>query len=205
MVVLEIRKISFLFIGIAFHTPVIAKDFGTHGVIYVIEEQEPIALIQQKLKAMEDSGELERRNRELQKKTRAAVERPTPVKGVTKATKDRIFYYDPTYVAPNDLYDHQGCLFAKKGMTINPMKTVNLFQKLIFFDGDDDEQLAWVKEQLSVQKQDNEAIRLILTKGTPLKLAEKLGIPVYFDQSGLLTKKLGIKRVPALVSQEDKL
>src|SRR6478752_7556213 len=39
-----------------------AKSFGTHGIIYPIEEQDPIQLIQQKLKIMEDSGELAERN-----------------------------------------------------------------------------------------------------------------------------------------------
>jgi conjugal transfer pilus assembly protein TraW len=29
-------------------------------------------------------------------------------------------------------------------------------------------------------------------------------IPVYYDQQGLLTRRLGIAQVPALVSQEDK-
>jgi conjugal transfer pilus assembly protein TraW len=39
-------------------------------------------------------------------------------------------------------------------------------------------------------------------KGAPLLLSEELKVPVYFDQSGLLTKKLGIHHVPALVTQE---
>lgn len=102
------------------------KSLGTHGVIYPIEEEDPIALIQQKLKVMEESGELKLRNIELQKKARASVERPKPVEGITKATKTRIFYFDPTYVVKEDLYDHQGRLFAKKGTKLNPLKTVNL-------------------------------------------------------------------------------
>ena len=32
-------------------------------------------------------------------------------------------------------------------------------------------------------------------------LSEELKVPVYFDQAGLLTKKLGIKHAPALVAQ----
>lgn len=187
---------------IAFIASVTAKDFGTHGIIFSIEEQDPIALIQQKLKVMEDSGELAQRNSELQKKARASVERPKAVEGITKATKGRVFYYNPTYVVREDLYDHQGRVFAKKGQKINPLETVSLSQNLIFFDGDDPEQVDWVKAQL-VGSKENKPIKLILINGAPLKLAEELGVPVFFDQSGLLTKKLGISHVPAIVTQEN--
>lgn len=180
-----------------------AKSLGTHGVIYPIEEVDPIALIQQKLKSMEESGELERRNLELQKRTRVSVERPKAVEGITKATKGRFFYFDPTYVVQTDLYDHQGQIFAKKGTRINPLETLSLSQNLLFVDGDDPEQLAWVKEKLSKSIKNN-SIRLILVRGVPLKLSEELNAPVYFDQNGLLTKKLGIRHIPALVNQEDK-
>lgn len=197
-----VTGMAFLIPVTCFLKPVMAKDCGTHGIIYPIEEQDPIALVQQKLKVMEESGELNHRNIELQKKARASVERPKPSEGITKATKDRVFYYDPTYVVQEDLYGHQGLIFARKGMRINPLETISLSQTLIFFDGDDEEQLAWVKEQLNAQKQENTPIKVILVRGAPLKLAKELEIPVYFDQSGLLTKKLGIKHIPAIVSQE---
>lgn len=180
-----------------------AKDCGTHGTVFPVEEHDPIALIQQKLKAMEDSGELTRRNRELQKRTRDSIERPKPVEGIARALKTRIFYYDPTYEVREDLYDHQGQIFARKGTRLNPLETVSLSANLIFFDGDDPEQLDWVKEQFSKSIKNN-SMRLILVRGAPLKLAEELGIPVYFDQSGILTRKLGIRQVPAVVSQEVK-
>lgn len=39
-------------------------------------------------------------------------------------------------------------------------------------------------------------------KGAPLALSEERGIPAYFDQEGLLCKKLGICYVPAFATQE---
>jgi len=181
--------------------PLAARDCGTHGVIYVVEEKDPIALIHQKLKVMEDSGELERRNIELQKKTQASVERPKPVEGIRKATQSRIFYYDPTYVVKEDLKDHQGRIFAKKGSKLNPLESVSLSHDLIFFDGDNAEQLVWVKDRL-VESTSSKPLKLILIQGAPLKLAEELKFPVYFDQGGVLIKKLKIKHVPTVVSQE---
>ncbi|MDP4154225.1 MAG: type-F conjugative transfer system protein TraW [Bacillota bacterium] len=198
-----IRIISFFFIGISSLNTVIAKDCGMHGVIYPIEEQDPIALIQQKLKTMEDRGELKQRNLELQKHARASVERPKSVKGISRALKTRVFTYDPTYEVKDDLYDHQGRIFAKKGSKINPLETINLSQNLLFFDGDDSEQWVWVKEQLAAKEKKNESLKLILVRGAPLELAEELGIPVYFDQNGVLTKKIGVQYVPAVVSQDN--
>ncbi|MBS0271678.1 MAG: type-F conjugative transfer system protein TraW [Proteobacteria bacterium] len=183
-----------------------AKEFGIHGVIYPIEEQDPIALIQQKLKGMEERGELEEHNKKLQKKTKEAIERPRPVKGITKAEKTRVFYFDPTYVVKEDLKDHKEQIIYQKGTKINPLETVTLSQDLLFFDGDDPEQKAWA--QARIQKsadsdQNDKKVRLILVKGAPLALSEEIGILVYFDQGGILTKKLGIHHVPALVTQED--
>jgi conjugal transfer pilus assembly protein TraW len=175
-----------------------AKDCGTHGIIYPIEEKDPIQLIQQKLKNMEARGELEKHHLELQKKTRASVERPPPVEGITQAQKTRVFYYDPTYMLQDDLKDHQGHIFYKKGTKINPLETVSLSHELLFFNGDDLEQKAWAIQKL----QEKPLRRLILIKGPPLSLSEELKVPMYFDQHGFLTKKLGIQHTPALVTQE---
>ena len=73
-----------------------------------------------------------------------------------------------------------------------------LSHNLLFFDGDDEDQKNFAKKKLQ-----QGPLKLILTKGAPLALLEELKIPVYFDQQGVLTKKLGIKHVPTLVSQEE--
>lgn len=122
------------------------------------------------------------------------------MEGLSKAKETRIFYYDPTYIISEDLKDHTGQIFYKKGTQLNPLETVSLSQNLLFFDGDDDEQVAFAKENLKEKLAEN-SVKLILVKGAPLVLSEELKVPVYFDQSGLLTKKLRIHHVPALVTQ----
>ena len=182
------------------NTVVLAADLGTRGTIYPIEEQDPIVLIQSKLKRMEERGELQRYNQELQKKTKVAIERPKPVERMSKAHENRVVYYDPTYEVPEDIKDHTGRIFYKKGARINPLETVNLSQGLLFFDGDDEEQMAFARGKLK-----ESPVKLILVKGAPLALSEQLKVPVYFDQAGLLTKKLHIGNVPALVTQDNLL
>lgn len=195
-----------------------AKNFGVHGTIYPIEEQDPIALIQQKLKEMEEKGELEQHNKELQKRTKEVIERPKPAQGITKTKKSRIFYFDPTHKVKEDIRDHIGQIIYQKGTRINPLETVSFSYSLLFIDGDDEQQKNWAKEQ--TQKACNNGFdrkdplnscpggntpKIILVKGAPLSLAEEWNMPVYFDQAGNLTKKLGIKHTPALVTQEKKL
>ena len=195
-----VRKLVFFFLCFTPSHALLSKDFGVHGKIAPIEEEDPLQVIQQKLKTMEERGELEHHNRKLQQKTKAAVERPKPVEGLTRAIESRVFTYDPTYVVKEDLKDHAGRVFYKKGTRVNPLETVNLSQELLFFDGDDEEQVAFAKKKLK-----DISLKLILIKGAPLALAEELKIPVYFDQNGGLTKKLGIRHVPALVTQTDLL
>ncbi len=198
------RKTLFLFLYLVQPIVLQAKDMGSYGVVYPIDEQDPIILIQNKLKSMEESGDLERHNRRIQKKTKESVERPDPVKGIGRATHSRAFTYDPTYTVSQDIKDHLGRVIHAKGTKINPLDTVSLSEELVFIDGDDVDQKTWFfdrNQKPVISNQNGKKVKLILVKGAPLALSEELGMPVYFDQGGFLTKKLDIKHVPAIVSQ----
>jgi conjugal transfer pilus assembly protein TraW len=45
-------------------------------------------------------------------------------------------------------------------------------------------------------------VKVILTGGSYLELMRRWQRPVYFDQQGKLVARLGIRQVPALVSQD---
>ena len=45
-------------------------------------------------------------------------------------------------------------------------------------------------------------VKPILVGGSYLDLMQSWRLPVYYDQQGLLTRRLGITQVPALVSQD---
>lgn len=182
--------------GLLLASSLAAKDFGVEGSIGTVDEVDPRVVIFQKLKAMEASGEIDRHQEELKKLTQARVNRPKPVEGITKATKTRTFEYDPTYVVPQDLKDHLGQVFAKKGDRINPLETVSFQSALLFIDGDDEEQVLWAKKQMREGPS-----KIVLVSGAPLELSEELKVPVYFDQGGSLTTKFTIKHVPASVHQ----
>ena len=74
-------------------------------------------------------------------------------------------------------------------------------EALIFIDGNDKSQTEY---GLSKYKELNEKVKIILINGSPtdLMIEHKNKTQFYFDQDGVLTNKLGIKHVPAIVTQD---
>jgi len=172
-----------------------AKDFGIQGHAFEIIEQDFLEVIKARLKAVDWN----KFNQKIQNKTKEYVETPTPVKAITRAKESKEFFYDPTYVLEEDIKDHTGKLIHSKGTRINPLEHTSLSEALIFIDGDDESQVQFA---LEAYKQKNKKLKIILVKGSPLKLQRQEKIWIYFDQAGVLTSKLDIKEIPALVTQE---
>ncbi len=166
-----------------------AKDFGIQGHVFTIIEEDFLEVINARLQKV-DWDEF---NKNTQNKTKEYIERPTAVAGITRAKESKEFFYDPTYVLTQDIIDHNNQLLHRAGTTVNPLEFTPLKEDLLFIDGDDELQ---VKFALKGQA------KIILVKGSPLKLQRKEKIWIYFDQGGILTSKLGIRQVPALVTQE---
>lgn len=172
-----------------------AKDLGTFGETFEIQEKDLIEVIQGKLKRLEADGTLKTHQEKIKALAKKRIQRPEPVQGITRSKKYRSLTYDPTLILPYDLKDHQGRVFQKSGTKINPLKIRPFTKTLVFIDGDDEEQvfLAAAKKQPT---------KIILVSGSPFELMKQLGTPIYFDQGGKLTKKLGIQHVPARVYQQ---
>ena len=91
-------------------------------------------------------------------------------------------------------------MIVKKGTVVNPLDRVSLSSTLLFFDGDDAAQIAWVgREQLLHQK-----VKLILTTGSVKDVANHFKQAIYFDLNGFLISKFQIQALPARVLQKDK-
>jgi conjugal transfer pilus assembly protein TraW len=69
---------------------------------------------------------------------------------------------------------------------------------LLLIDGDAAEHITWAFLLLKRYP----LAKVILVRGAPLQMMRDRGIPVYFDQHGKITQKLGISQVPAIVTQE---
>lgn len=179
-----------------------AKELGVIGKVYPIKEKDMLEVIQERLQEKKASGELDRINDELLKQARHKTMRPPPVEGITKTTEPSTHYYDPTMVLKKDIFDAENHLIYAKGTTINPLDIKGLTRNILFFDGDDKEQVSWAKKLTGYYEG---RVKLILVKGPISDLMKQLNMQLFFDQKGVLVKRFRIEHVPAIVSQENRL
>ena len=171
-----------------------AKDLGTYGHVFSIEEEDLLQSLKNKMAHL-SKEEREAVQTQLQTHYASHLNSPHPVQGLKDAKIYRVFYVDPTLCTDQEIRDHQGHLIIPRGKCINPLETIIHLDALLFFDASNAQHLEWAKEQ-------NQLVKWVLTKGKPLELEEKENRPVYFDQFGVLVQKFGIQHLPAKVSRE---
>lgn len=177
-----------------------AKDFGTHGPVWEIGEPNLLEVINARLAAMEDSGELDAMRTEMQDTTRAYVNRPRPVLGLLPAEEAHSYEVDLSITLDRDLMDHRGVVFARAGTRINPLDYSHFNQRIVVFDGDVPDQVAFALSE------GNELdTLLVLTNGAPLELMRAHGRRFYFDQDGQITSRFHITRLPSVITRGDRV
>jgi conjugal transfer pilus assembly protein TraW len=179
-------------------TSTCALDLGTLGPTYGIAEPHLLADIEKRLREKERSGELQRLMDEARARGIDAVRQPAPVEGLRATETARSFYVDPSFTLDRNVTDAGGRLLFAAGTRKNPLEVVSLSTRLLFFDARDQRQVARARGLLAGEGR----IKPILTGGSYLDLMKAWRRPVYYDQQGVLTRRLGIRQVPALVSQE---
>ncbi|MEI6806915.1 MAG: type-F conjugative transfer system protein TraW, partial [Myxococcaceae bacterium] len=176
----------------------VAKDFGVQGQTFPIKEESFLAQVHKKLKIAEKEGKIAKLQNEMKQRTVERANRLQPVDGITKATENQQWVYDPSISLPYDLKDQVGKVFYHAGTQVNPLDKIPLSKALIFIDGDDAKQVSWA---LKENKKRHSKTKLILVKGGVIDLMRSKKIRFYFDQNGTLTKKFSITHVPALIEQ----
>lgn len=193
------RLLLLLALGIAVVPSLYAENLGRAGPVYAIEEKDLLEWIYERLRKMEANGEFGPIQEKMKERLVSAAMEPKPVDGLTRTTKPRTFLVDPGILLEHDIQDQAGNVIVKAGTYRNPLEISPLRQKLYFFDASDSKQRLMAKRFY-----ENERVKpkLILVKGKPLDLSEEWDIRLYFDQLGMLVKRLQISQVPAVVSQE---
>ena len=176
-----------------------AAHLGTIGPVYAITEPDLMVEIDTTLRQATANGRLAKFEQEARTRILRGIEDPPPIAGITKATSRRTRFHDPSMVVPETITDAAGRIVVPAGTRVNPLDTVSLSKPLLFFDGRDDAQVTRARELLDRHRG---AMKPILTAGSWLALMRRWRQPVYFDQHGQMTARLGITRVPALVTQE---
>ena len=178
-----------------------AEDLGVIGPVYPIVEKDLLTYIEGRLRAKEASGELATIRREVTERARNSIETPQPITGLGKAAKTRTYYYDPSVIVPSAITDDTGRVLVAAGTMVNPLDTVSLSKRLIFFDARDPRQVRAARALIDAHRGQ---VKPILTGGSYMDLMRQWKLRVYYDQQGVLVRQLGIRAVPALVSQEGK-
>lgn len=176
-----------------------AIDLGVIGPTYEISEPHLLQMIEQRLREKERSGELGRLEAEARKRNIATVKNPPPVTGLRATDAVRTFYFDPSFTLDRNLLGPQGELLFAAGTRKNPLEVVSLSRHLLFFDARDPRQVGRARQLITFYQG---RVKPILVGGSYLDLMQSWHLPVYYDQQGLLTRRLGITQVPALVSQD---
>ncbi len=71
---------------------------------------------------------------------------------------------------------------------MNPLQYVPFNQTLYFINGDDPEQVSWMKRQTPPTLES----KIILVQGSIPEMEKALDSRIYFDQNGVLCQRLGI-------------
>ncbi len=178
-----------------------AQDLGVIGPVYPIAEPSLLDVILAKLRDAEATGALAKLHRDARTGITRGIENPAPVAKITKTSKARSFYFDPSIVVPAAITDADGRVLVAPGTRVNPLDTVSMSKQLLFIDARDAAQVGRAKTLIEER---GGKVKVILTGGSYMDLMRRWKRPVFFDQQGTLTDKLGIRHVPALVTQEGK-
>jgi conjugal transfer pilus assembly protein TraW len=177
-----------------------ASDFGVQGQTWEIAENDLLASISAKLANMASSGQIDAFNQKFASRVKEKVINPPAVDGISFARAARQWFYDPSLTIDQDLKDTKGNIIAARGTRVNPLDYAPLAQSLIFIDGRSEDEMRWLLNQPDLDKS-----KVIFTGGSPFNRMKQLKRRFYFDQSGILTSKFGVKHTPARIVQEGDL
>lgn len=187
---------AFLTCGVVFSAQ--AQVIGTFGTLYDIQEEDSVAYIKRRLTEMEKDGTIKKKQQEAVARVREHLLHPPPVSGITTAKSHRVFYWDPTFTLNRPITDGHGRIIYPVGYRFNPLMYGGLSKRLLFIDQRDPRQV----KLAVIDKENYPRDKIILTAGSFFDLTKQLHEQVYYDQAGYLTKRFGIKHVPALVAQD---
>ncbi len=194
------KVIASVFFALSFSSA-IGESYGVVGKTYPIAEENALTMIMNKLKGKEKSGELARLQKEAVRRSLNSVKNMPAVDGLTIVKERSKRLIDPTVYYPNEVRTDEGQVVVPAGARINPLEIMRMTKTLVFFDGRDVEQNEAVRRM--VQKDKN--VKPILIAGSWLDLTKSWKTQVFFDQKGTLSKRFGLRAVPAVIKQEGKM
>lgn len=176
----------------------VGQSLGVQGTVYDIQEEDSVGYIKRRLGEMDRAGEIKALQEKAKKTVEHSLRFPAPIKGISTATENNTFYFDPTFVQQQNAVDAKGRIIVPAGRSVNPLQYGGLSKHYIFIDARDVRQIDFATSNHTKRPMD----KIVLTGGSWVELSKKIGVQVFYDQSGYLTRRFGITKVPAVVSQD---
>lgn len=193
------KIIGALVLMVMIGSPLFAKSFGVVGEVFPVAEKSFLTLIEERLNALSNSGELEQLNKQWVNIAAEHANRPTPLH-LARALASNKHDYIPEITLSQDILDAEGHVLYAKGTAVNALAHLPSYRPCwLFFNADDAAQLNWAEKQ----KTHCTNPKFILTGGAVMSAEERLQLPIYFDQEGRITKQLNVTHVPAMVSRDE--
>lgn len=178
---------------------VYAQSLGTLGQTFPVLEKSLLVLIQERLTTFAADGTLATLENQWVKRVEDKAIRPTPLL-LTRAERSHTHYYTPVAILNQDIKDARGRILLNRGMSVNALRQLPGYEPIWVFVNFDDEAQRRYADALLKSKP---SIKWILTGGNVVDAQKRLNQPVYFDQAGRITQKLGIVHVPTLVTRDN--
>ncbi len=171
------------------------QDLGVWGQTFPVIEPDVLQFIQQRLKALQQSGQLKQLESAGQQSAKQRLLNPTPL-AIPLSHQNKITTYRPVYTLHHAVWldaEHH----YPAGTTIQPLKAVHFHTAFIFIDGRQAKQLAFARCEATHYQ----FVKIILTAGNIVNAMRQLG-RVYYDQTGDITQHLHVKATPTIVTQQ---
>jgi conjugal transfer pilus assembly protein TraW len=175
-----------------------AQNLGVHGRMYEIQEEDAVGYLKRRIAGWQKDGTVKRKQDEAISRVRETMLHPKPIPGISTATSNKTFFWDPTQSLEKPITDGKGRIIYPAGTRINPLAYGGLSKRLVFIDARDAAQVAFAVQGKLANPKD----KIILTGGSWVELTKKINEQVFYDQSGYLTRRFGIHHVPAVVQQD---
>jgi conjugal transfer pilus assembly protein TraW len=175
-------------------TPCPARDLGIFGAVYPIAEPDSLTELRSKAAKVDWKRHLDREK--LSRKVRNF--KPSDLKRLPAAARDRAFLSDLSYTLEKDIPDGKGGILYPKGYTFNPLDYLQMRRTIVVINGKDRRQVAWFHKSPWFKDMN---VMLLLTDGNYAVLGEGLGRPVFYANS-LIVDRLGLKAVPSVARQQ---
>lgn len=173
-----------------------ARVLGTVGATYPFAEKDALSEIEHKARGVNWNKAMAG----LRSQGNNLV--PASVPKLPVAATNRRRQVDPTYVLDESIPDPRtGGILYPKGYRFNPLNYAPFPGEVVVFNAADRRQLNWFSQSVHAKQLSSV---VLLTGGNPKMISEMVGRAVYFADDKL-TKRLGVRAVPSVVRQRNKM